>query len=220
MINQPTLPNAVIVLNATDLQISPDEWDSNHATQTLLKNFSYTIEQVPKFARLAEAWRKRGFDIKSVEDILLRYFASIRVVRIPTRGRYILLDQQLSALQTAISTCANYSYFVKRNAGLVSNIDDLRAEIEASFEHFSSSPDQPFDFLEASKGSVHVLPSFSRNVLALIRRLQLRYPGQKAEWYFETISQVVGSSIVLDYGRRQLKGKVMPNYFSQVQADS
>jgi hypothetical protein len=58
-INQPTLPHAIIVLNATSTEIDPDEWDVKTATERLLAHVGHAVTEVEFFRLYTEHWRKR-----------------------------------------------------------------------------------------------------------------------------------------------------------------
>lgn len=45
-LNQPTLPHAIVVLNASDMGISPDEWDPQVAKQRLLETVRTAFNKV------------------------------------------------------------------------------------------------------------------------------------------------------------------------------
>ena len=55
-LNQPTLPHAVIVLNATEMEVAQEEWDPEHATNILMSAVSDAIHQDSTYRHLAEYW--------------------------------------------------------------------------------------------------------------------------------------------------------------------
>jgi len=55
-LNQPTLPHAVIVLNATEMEVAQEEWDPEQATNILMSTVSDAIHQDSTYQHLAESW--------------------------------------------------------------------------------------------------------------------------------------------------------------------
>ena len=106
--NQPVLPHAIIVLNASPNFADPDFWNVSSATSRLLQSLSQTVQQNATFKEYALFWRKRGRNIKTVEELLLSYYSSVRVVRIPTTGRPNLIYEQVQELYKEIgNACAS-----------------------------------------------------------------------------------------------------------------
>lgn len=87
-INQPVLPHAVIVLNATDTNVDEKEWDVSKATQMFLSDISDAIRREPVLQQYAQTWRQRGRRLNTTKELLECYYASISVVRIPYKGSY------------------------------------------------------------------------------------------------------------------------------------
>lgn len=208
-INQPALPHAIIVQNATDLRVDQKQWNSDIATQTLMNVVSRAVNQVPKFNDLASFWRQRGYDIYTTEDLLLRYYASVRVVRVPAQGRYMLLNEQIGQLHAEIIACCNKSYVTKRRARMLSTTDELNTYLQAAFDHFSSNLDEPFNFVEVSLKANPIPFDFGGNILSLVRAVHQVYPDTSGPWLFKSTSSLVASCIMLDCVRRNLKGKPM-----------
>ena len=55
-LNQPTLPHAVIVLNAADMEVAQEEWGPEQATNILMSAVSDAIYQDSTYRHLAESW--------------------------------------------------------------------------------------------------------------------------------------------------------------------
>ena len=106
--NQPVLPHAIIVLNASPNDTNPEFWNVSSATARLLESLSSTVSQNATFKKYALFWRERSRNIRSVEELLLSYYSSIRVVRIPTTGRPNLINEQVQELYKGIrKACAS-----------------------------------------------------------------------------------------------------------------
>jgi hypothetical protein len=77
--NQPILPHAVIALNASENSIDPELWNVDVATERLLESLSHTVHQNVCFKKHAELWEGRNRQIKTVEQLMLSYYSSLRV---------------------------------------------------------------------------------------------------------------------------------------------
>ena len=80
--NQPSLPHAIIVLNAFDNASDPNLWDVDASTIDLMERVSRAVHQNHNMRKFAEFWRERGRQIETVETLLLSYYSSVRVVRV------------------------------------------------------------------------------------------------------------------------------------------
>jgi hypothetical protein len=77
--NQPVLPHAIIVLNATENDIDPIFWDVNVNTNVILDDLAKTVNQNETFKKYAQTWRQRGKTIDTLEQLLLSYYSSLQV---------------------------------------------------------------------------------------------------------------------------------------------
>jgi hypothetical protein len=77
--NQPILPYAIIVLNASEHDINPLLWDVDFATNSLLESLAETVDRTPAFVEHAKFWRDRHKDIQSLKDLILCYYSDVRV---------------------------------------------------------------------------------------------------------------------------------------------
>lgn len=152
-INQPALPHCVVALNGTDPAVDDREWDVNFATQSLLSSVRGAldyVEGVPRFRELAEHWRSLGKHIYTVEDLILRYYSSFRVVRIPSKPRYMVINEQIGKLHQVIKTNCEESFRTKRRARMLTNADELNVYLQSGFDHFTTHLNVPFNFMQIS----------------------------------------------------------------------
>jgi hypothetical protein len=77
--NQPVLPHAIIVLNASENNVAPELWDVDVATERLLESLSHTVHQNVCFKKHAQLWGDRNRQIETVEQLMLSYYSSLRV---------------------------------------------------------------------------------------------------------------------------------------------
>jgi hypothetical protein len=97
-LNQPTLPHAVIVLNATDTKIESKAWDTEYATSSLMSDVAGAIDRDPTYKELKEYWIGRGKSISTMKDLLECYYSSVTIVRVPGDGRYMMINEQVQKL--------------------------------------------------------------------------------------------------------------------------
>lgn len=123
--NQPVLPHAIIVLNAYDNASDPDLWEPGHSTTSLMASVSRAVHRNHNIRKFAEFWRQKGREIESVETLLLSYYSSNRVVRVPERGRPNLINGQVQRLYQEISDACEESRTSKHKLRMLLNSDDL-----------------------------------------------------------------------------------------------
>jgi hypothetical protein len=77
--NQPVLPHAIIVFNASANTIDDRLWDVDIATTELMESLSRTVYHNTTFKKYAQFWRERNRQIETVEHLLLSYYSSVQV---------------------------------------------------------------------------------------------------------------------------------------------
>ncbi len=138
------------MLNDSKTLIDEEEWDSSIATRNLMEHVANAIYDVEIFKDRAEYWRKKGKYIHSMLDLFRCYYADISVVRIPTKGRYMLADTQIDKLHHQIVQNCDASFKAKNDAHMLSSADELNTYLQAGFDHFTTKEDQPFNFVEVA----------------------------------------------------------------------
>ncbi|KAF2441827.1 hypothetical protein P171DRAFT_418623 [Karstenula rhodostoma CBS 690.94] len=203
-LNQPTLPHAIIVLNATDTKVNQGEWDPEYATSLLMSSVSGAIERDPDFRALKEHWSEQGKHIQTMKDLLECYYSSITVVRIPGEGRYMMIDDQIEKLHDEISRRCSESLNAKRRSRMLSNSETLNTYLQCAFDHFAQDLHQPFDFMDVSF-KINPIPSdFGGNILKLAVAMKSRYDDPRT--MFKDLSYIVASCILLDCARQNSQG--------------
>ncbi|KAK4644274.1 hypothetical protein QC761_0050970 [Podospora bellae-mahoneyi] len=100
-VDQPVLPHLIITLSRTDNAINEEQWDPRTAADMLLAAHQ-DITQVPELIRIVRGLKLSGHSVKSAKELLECFYQSITVVRIPTKGRYMQIDQQIGKLYNTI----------------------------------------------------------------------------------------------------------------------
>ncbi|KAL8777571.1 MAG: hypothetical protein Q9213_007807 [Squamulea squamosa] len=209
-LGQPALPHVIIVLNATDLAIDASQWDVDEATSKLLSSVQTAINTIPSLQDHVAWWRANGRVIHTTKDLLECYYSSVTVVRIPMKGRYMLIDQQVEKLHTEIMLKSNQSHYKKQKVRMLSNSEDLQLYLQLAFDHFAQDLDTPFDFVSVAL-KINPIPSdFGGNILKLAVSIRNRHGSWKVVEIFERLSLMVASCIMLDIHRHRRLGT--PSY--------
>ncbi|KAL8765647.1 MAG: hypothetical protein Q9209_007327 [Squamulea sp. 1 TL-2023] len=186
-LGQPALPHIIVVLNATDLAIDASQWEVEEATSKLLSNVETAINKIPSLQTHVAWWQANGRVIHTTKDLLECYYSSVTVVRIPTKGRYMLIDQQVEKLHTEIMKKSNQSHYKKQKVRMLSNSEDLQLYLQLAFDHFSQDLDTPFDFVSVAL-KINPIPSdFGGNIVKLAVSIRNRHGSWKVVEIFERL---------------------------------
>jgi hypothetical protein len=208
----------IIVLNATDLTVEEKQWNVEDATRFLMSDIEGAISRVPRFQEYANLWRDTGRTIRTTKDLLECYYSSITVVRIPTHGRYMLMNQQISKLHGEIKKCCQVSYWTKKRVRMLSSDEKLQVFLQSAFDHFSQNLNSPFDFVKEAVKNNLIPRDFGGNILKLAIAVRdyncfiEQYDGQKI-WL--EMSQMVASCLMLNSARQSLLGKRRHSLYSK-----
>lgn len=214
-LNQPSLPHAIVLLNDTEPGVDEREWDTDAATKSLLSCVSGAldyVEGVPRFRELADYWRGLGRQVVTVQDLILRYYSSFKVVRMPRKPRYSLMDRQIACLHREIRDDCDESFKAKRKARMLTNSDELNVYLQSAFEHFTRSLTTPFNFVAVSLVTNPISYDFGGHILQLANTVAALRPAERrdsglSQWIFEKMCLIVASCVVLDCARYR-KGRV------------
>ncbi|KAI9690171.1 MAG: hypothetical protein M1822_009132 [Bathelium mastoideum] len=206
-VNQPTLPHAIIALNATDTSVDQQLWGPDFATENLMGTVAGAISRDAKYRDYADYWKERGKVVRTMKDLLECYYASVLVVRIPRKGRYMLINEQVTKLHQEITANCNVAYNTKRKARMLSNSDELNGYLQSAFDHFSQKLDTPFNFVEVAWKNNPIPNDFGGNILKLA--VAVRNAGRltTGSRIFQELSAMVASCMVLDCVRNGHRGK-------------
>ncbi len=194
------------------MEVNAKEWEPEHATRTLMSLVAKVVGN-PKYRDYTEYWINRGKRIRCMKDLLECYYSSITVVRIPIKGRYMWMDEQISKLHSRIIEANLDSYRAKRKARMLSNSEELNVYLQSAFDHFARDLDTPFNFIEIASQINPIPLDFGGNILKLAVAIRDVKPSHDARTIFTLLSNMVASCIMLDCTRHDLKGK--PNMFQR-----
>lgn len=221
--NQPVLPHAIIALNASEYDIDQALWDVDNATAALMESLSRTVFYNPTFKKYAQFWRERDRQIESVEHLLLSYYSSVRVVRIPTDGRPNLIQGQVEKLWDMIHWASRLARERKADLRMLLDADEFQPYLQVAFDHFAENLDEPFDFVQASFSHSPIPHDFGGNILKLAIQVMECWQGLSPRGYaiFEELSYLVASCIMLDAARNRYRGhpnEFFPNYLEHIES--
>lgn len=206
--NQPVLPHAIIALNASENATSTELWNVDIATTTLMKEMSQTVFQNETLKKYVQFWHKRDRIIRTVEDLILSYYTSIKVVRIPTTGRPNLIAKQINDLTANIRSACQVSGRRKGDLRMLLNAEDMQPYLQYAFDHFSKSIESPFDFVHASFAHSPIPDDFGGNILKLAVQLMEAWKDRAGPRpIFEELAVVVASCIMLDATHHGILGE-------------
>ena len=203
--NQSVLPHAVIVLNKSSYTNQDERWDVEKATEQLTESIKDVINKNPALKARAEFWKTRGKSITDVKSLLMCYYASFKVVRIPEQGSPNLLKQQIERLYDVVSQACKASQKRREESRRRLDAETLLLFLRNAFAHFATHLEKPFNFVQAS---FEIDPAsedsnFGEGILQLAVTLQkILVADVLSSW--ERMSELVASCIMLDATRRPL----------------
>ncbi|KAK5102797.1 hypothetical protein LTS08_003597 [Lithohypha guttulata] len=210
--NQPVLPHAIIVLNASD---NKDErlWDVDVSTTALLNNVRVAVNQNPILKKYAAKW---GYRIDSAQSLLLSYYSSIRVVRIPEKSQPTLIHRQIQRLYSEINVASSSSHSAKHRVRMKLNCEELQPYLQRAFDHFCSDLDDAFDFVKASYANSSIPSDFSGNILKIAVSIMQKWQNKlTGPLLFKELSFLVAGCVMLDairQGKLGTAAQVLPEY--------
>ncbi|KAH8677541.1 hypothetical protein BX600DRAFT_430886 [Xylariales sp. PMI_506] len=209
-LNQPVLPHAIIVLNATEVSIDEKEWDVATATEMLMSDTAGAVHREPALQEYVQQWRQRGREIASTKELLECYYASISVVRVPYKGSYMLMNEQAGKLADLIKVRAAQSHQRKRRVRMLATPEKLQFYLQAAFDHFTKDLDTPFDFIKETLRHNPVSRNFEGSILNLALAIRDHTSNTKiknsARQIFRAMVPIIASCVMFDTVRQNLLG--------------
>lgn len=210
-LNQPALPHAVVVLNATEGGVDEGEWDVAAATEMLLSDIRGAVHREPALQEYVRAWARRGRRIADTSELLACYYASVSVVRVPHKGgSYMQMDEQVGKLMELVRGRCAASHAAKRQLRMLATAEKLQVYLQAAYDHFTKSLDAPFDFVREALRKFPIARNFQGNVLSLALAIRDNSTQavlkEDAKQIFLAMAPMIASCIMLDAVRQNLLG--------------
>jgi len=145
---------------------------------------------------------KKGKRIKIMEDLITCYYSSIDVVRIPAKGHYMLINDQIDKLHEQITLNCDAAFRRRERVRMLPHVDELNEYLEAGFKHFSKRLDVPFNSVEITVRNHPVPQNFGDHVSNLAADMQQKLDYYDVTLTFEGLSPFVASCLLLDAVKR------------------
>jgi hypothetical protein len=210
------MPHAILVLNFTDPSIHQNGWTVKSATDSLLNTYAGSVFDNADVRRYARFWEQRGKPIITTKDLLLCYYSSFSVVRIPQKGRYGLVNSQVAKLHSEIQQRCAEAQENRKRLRITLNVEELQAALSVGFDHFSNRLDDPFDFVELSWKLNPIPKDFGGNILRLALAIKddPTMANATGREIFRHLGHMVASCIMLDCVRHHIKGTIQSYHLS------
>ncbi|EKJ74391.1 hypothetical protein FPSE_05462 [Fusarium pseudograminearum CS3096] len=207
-INQPTLPHVIIVANDTDTSIDDQQWDPDIATEGLLNDYENSVHQVPALKDILDSLAHVGKRVTTTRGLLEEYYSSVTVVRIPAKGRYMQIDEQIGKLYGIITDRCMRSRVRKKQVRMLLNAEILPQYVNSAYDHFSRSLDEPFDFNKEALRHAPLPRNFGGHILNLILTVynQIGHRRDRLPDFFARLSRPLAACIMLAATRDNIQG--------------
>lgn len=185
-----------------------DEWDVKIATERLMDHVKMAIWSDP-IKYYLDKWVKKGRPINSCEELIRCYYSNVRVVRVPIKGHNTLIKTQIDKLYLELQQACQASFKAKLEARQYCTTDELNRYLEAAFDHFSTKPNEPFDFIGVALKADPIPQGFCDHIsmLAFATSIKGAFNNTvKGADTFRKLSCVVASYIMLDCIRYKRQG--------------
>lgn len=188
--------------------MSVDEWDVRKATESLLRANEECLDRLygqRDFVKIANDWRNRGRNIDNVLDLIRCYYSTFTVIRIPTKGRYQLLEEQIWKLHEVIANACDASFKSRMKARMLLHAGELDIYLQSAYTHFSlpRGLTDPFNFMKVSLKYNPIPTGFKGHIVQLALSIRARLPSMRSEKIFHLLGDVVAACIMLDFTRHR-----------------
>ena len=201
------LPHAIIALNESSIELPPWHWDTGYTTRWLLDKYHGAIHRNPGFEPYVEFWRKKSTHIDSLEGLLKLYYSSVTVVKIPSGSRPNLICEQIEKLYDEIRNACKTSLSAKQSVRMLFTANELHPYLVSAFDHFATSIDDPFDFVQFSFTNSPIPLDFAGNIVKLaIKVMNFQPHSASMASIFQELSYIIASCIMLDAARHRKIG--------------
>ena len=217
--NQAIRPHAIIALNKAVNTAAATWWNLDDAKTWLFEGLDAQLNDNPKFEKYQKLSRRAN---KTTEQLLLNFYSSVQVVRLPVTsdgiGNPNLINAQVSNLYKGIQGACNALRSRKAEEHLLFTADQLSPYLQLAFNHFVSKDGltKPFDFVKASFLNSPISSDFASNLerlgASLTARIRLQDVVQSERPTLSSIvrklSYMAASAIMLDAARNNRLGDV------------
>lgn len=193
------MPHAIIAINEAALNLPDDHWNIEEATRRLFRDHDSIIHGHPYLDRYIQHCSRHGKKIRTLEELLLMYYSSVRVVKIPEAGQPNLMGQQMRNLYTEIDKSCTKSHDEKKDFRMLFTATELNLYLQCAHDHFARTLEEPFDFIQAVFNNSPIPHDAGGNIMNLMMRIvkQMKDTTSITE-FLEEMSYMIASCIMLD----------------------
>jgi hypothetical protein len=120
------------------------------------------------------------------------------------------MQEQVEKLYQATLTASIAARAARYRLRMLLDVEDLQAYLQEAFNHYSSTLESPFDFVQASFRNLPIPADFGGNILKMalnMNDLIGTQPRFDARRIFSELSYMIASCIMLDNARHRSKGE-------------
>ena len=203
-IDHPTLPNAVIVINACS---KGSFWNIEQATRQVFSHHENMVTRNRKLKKIREQFEGNS-EVENLEALVYRFYQDLRVVRIPHADDYALLGQRISCLAELIDNDTFSCQTKKRSQNLLLSSDQQQAFFDLAFEHFAYQSDKPFDYIREQQSLLPLTNAGEKLyhfLTYLVPRPSTHSSSSRSKSYSDSCLQLmmpcIASALALNYSR-------------------
>src|SRR6266480_2674730 len=172
-LNQRCKPGLIIIINnATKIS---EEWlDVGYATEKLLSAFGLS----GNFQELKEKWAKRGRDISTATELIHCYYASFRVIVVPSLPEGLsaikatrVISEQYKTLYAEICNTAKRQRENKKRAGMQLDVDTFNSYLDHAFRRLTKDLKYSIDFYYLARRDGDAPSRFSEHLTSVVIKM-------------------------------------------------
>lgn len=154
-LNQAGKPHIIIVIDAVNIHVGDEDWNTDVATRQLLQildNARFRNNN-PLKLMADRIVADGGPHLDSIGGLMRYFYASVTVVRLPQTPYLGRMETRVRKLYRAIESATGQSYGEKSKLGVAVTADGIQPMFSAAADQFSKDMDAPFHLLaEAWRG--------------------------------------------------------------------
>jgi len=202
-LNQVALPHALIVVNQKPISCSDERLASSEMLGKM-QDWKLIDSELGKIAAKWNDLLPEGSQVKSMRDLLLRYFGSINVVHIPhIDAGPDQVHRQFQQLRTRIENEKAAVQGKRWRAFSQINAVQLETYLNAAFNHFSKDINEPFDFFKYSLDNNSLPEGLTGHATRLMSRI--REKEWNAKWLDKRSAEIFSSYITLRIVSKEIR---------------
>lgn len=195
------------MLNAVETTTDDSQWDPEVATEKLLHDYRDSVHKVPYLQRIISTIKIRRAT-GTTKNLLEYYYSSVTVLKIPRKGCYMQIDEQLQKFYDIICDRCTDAYDSKKKTRMLLDTERLPRYVDAAYDHFTRCLDEPFDFVTEARRHLPPPQNFGAHVLNFILFMydQWEPTNTPIMTLFYRLARPIASCVMLDATRGKTQG--------------